>query len=142
VRQRVVRRQGPAYARAEHGCAGAAVPEGAKRFNELKVGNKVKATYNNTVIVLLKQPGDPPVDTARTLRTGGEGERPGGAMAMERRMTVTVDAIDTRQSSITFVGPNGWQYSRLVTDPNVLDMLKVGDTIDIIWNTEVTVAVE
>jgi hypothetical protein len=63
-------------------------------------------------------------------------------MAMERRMTVTVDAIDTRQSSITFVGPNGWQYSRLVTDPTVLDMLKVGDTIDIVWNTEVTVAVE
>jgi hypothetical protein len=118
------------------------VPEGAKRFNELKVGDKVKATYNNTVVALLKQPGEPPVDTARTLRTGGEDERPGGAIAMERRMTVTVDAIDKRQSSITFVGPNGWQYSRLVTDPTVLDMLKVGDKIDIIWNTDVTVSVE
>src|SRR4029450_12106764 len=81
------------------------VPEGAKRFNELKVGDKVKATYNNTVVALLKQPGEPPVDTAGTLRTGGEDERPGGAIAMERRMTVTVDAIDKRQSSITFVGP-------------------------------------
>ena len=103
------------------------VPEGAKRFNELKVGDKVKATYNNTVIAILKQPGEPPVDTSRTLRTGGEGERPGGSMAMERRMTVNVDAIDKSKSSITFVGPNGWKYSRVVTDPNVLDMLKVGD---------------
>jgi hypothetical protein len=118
------------------------VPEGAKRFNELKVGDKVKATYNNTVIALLKQPGEPPVDTSSTLRTGGEGERPGGSMAMERRMTVNVDAIDKSKSSITFVGPNGWKYSRMVTDPNVLDMLKVGDKIDILWNTDVTVSVE
>jgi hypothetical protein len=47
------------------------VPEGATRFNELKVGDKVKATYNNTVIAILKPPGEPPVDTSRTLRAGG-----------------------------------------------------------------------
>ena len=57
-------------------------------------------------------------------------------------MTVTVDAIDKSRSSITFVGPNGWHYSRLVTDPNVLDKLKVGDQIDVMWNTDVTIAVE
>jgi hypothetical protein len=118
------------------------VPEGAKRFNEIKVGDKVKATYNNTVIAILKQPGEPPVDTSRTLRTEGEGERPGGSVALERRMTVTVAAIDKSASSITFVGPNDWKYSRRVTDPNVFDMLQVGDKIDVIWNTDVTVAVE
>ena len=57
-------------------------------------------------------------------------------------MTVTVDAIDKRQSSITFIGPNGWKYSRRVTDPTVLDRLKVGDQIDVMWNTDVTIAVE
>jgi hypothetical protein len=118
------------------------VPEGAKRFNELKVGDKVKATYHNTVIAVLKQPGEPPVDTSSTLKTGGEGERPGGTVAMERRMTVTVAAIDKRNESITFVGPNDWKYSRRVTDPNMVDMLKVGDKIDVIWNTDVTVSVE
>jgi hypothetical protein len=118
------------------------VPEGAKRFHELKVGDKVQATYHNTVIAILKQPGEPPVDTSSTLRTGGEGERPGGAVAMERRMTVTVAAIDKRNESITFVGPNDWKYSRRVSDPNVVDMLKVGDKIDVIWNTDVTVSVE
>jgi hypothetical protein len=118
------------------------VPEGAKRFNELKVGDKVSATYNNNVIAVLKQPGEPAVDTSRTLRTGTDGERPGGSIAMERRMTVTVDAIDKSMSSITFIGPNGWKYSRHVTDPNVIDMLQVGDKIDVIWNTDVTVSVQ
>ena len=47
------------------------VPEGATRFNELKVGDKVKATYNNTVIAILKPLGEPPVDTSRTLSVGG-----------------------------------------------------------------------
>ena len=57
-------------------------------------------------------------------------------------MTATIAAIDRSASSITFVGPNDWKYSRRVADPMVLDKLKVGDRVDITWNTDVTVAVE
>ena len=53
------------------------VPEGAQRFNELKVGDKVKATYNNTVIVILKPPGEPPVDTSLRSELGGRASGPG-----------------------------------------------------------------
>jgi hypothetical protein len=72
----------------------------------------------------------------------GQEERPGGTPAVERTMTATVAAIDKDAPSITFVGPNGWRYSRRVVDPEVLDKLKVGDQVDITWNTNVTVAVE
>ena len=34
------------------------VPETVQRFGELKVGDKVKATYNNNVMVRLKPPGE------------------------------------------------------------------------------------
>jgi hypothetical protein len=118
------------------------VPESAKRFNELKVGDKVTAMYNNHVTVRLKPQGEPPVDSASVAKAGGEGPRPGGLVAMERVMTVTVAAIDTSTSSVTFVGPNDWKYSRRVVDPMVLDTLKVGDRIDVTWNTDVTVSVE
>jgi hypothetical protein len=57
-------------------------------------------------------------------------------------MTATVDSIDKSASSITFVGPNGWKYSRHIVDPTVLDKVKVGDKVDITWNTDVTVAVQ
>jgi hypothetical protein len=57
-------------------------------------------------------------------------------------MTATIDAIDKSASSITFVGPNGWKYSRHIVDPTVLNNLKVGDKVDITWNTDVTVAVQ
>ena len=39
------------------------VPQSAKRFDEVKVGDKVSATYNNNVIVRLKPPGEPAVNT-------------------------------------------------------------------------------
>ena len=57
-------------------------------------------------------------------------------------MTATVAVIDKSASSITFVGPNDWKYSRRVVDPKVFDMVKVGDKVDITWNTDVKVAVE
>jgi hypothetical protein len=53
------------------------VPGFATRFNELKVGDKVKATSHNTVIVILKPPGEPPGDTCLTLRAGGRTNGPG-----------------------------------------------------------------
>lgn len=117
------------------------VPEGARRFNEIKVGDRVQAKYNNNVTVRLKPPGEAAVDTAKTARTGGEGAMPGGMAAMERTMTATISAIDKSASSITFVGPNDWKYSRRVVEPKIFDQVKVGDQVDITWNTNLTVAV-
>ena len=57
-------------------------------------------------------------------------------------MTATITGIDKSASSITFTGPNGWKYSRHVVDPTVLDKVKVGDQVDITWDTNVTVAVQ
>jgi len=111
------------------------VPEGAKRFDEIKVGDKVKATYNNNVTVRLKPPGEPAVNTTKVAKAGGEGEWSGGMAAMERTMRTTIAAIDKTASSITFAGPNGWKYSRHVVDPKVFDQVKVGDRVDITWRT-------
>ena len=118
------------------------VPAGAKRFDELKVGDKVSLVYNNNVSARVKPPGEAPVDTGSTTTTAGQQTRPGGTAAVQRTMTVTVDAIDKSASSMTFSGPNGWKYSRHIVDPTVFDKVKVGDKIDITWNTDVTVAVQ
>ena len=118
------------------------VPPAAKRFDELKVGDKVSITYNNTVSARLKPPGEAAVNTATGTTTAGQAERPGGTATMERTMTATVSDIDKSASSISFTGPNGWKYSRRVVDPTVLDNVKVGDQVDITWDTDVTVAVQ
>src|SRR4249920_2464857 len=54
------------------------VPAGAKRFDELKVGDKVSLVYNNNVSARLKPPGEAPVDTASSTSIMGQGAQPGG----------------------------------------------------------------
>jgi hypothetical protein len=114
------------------------VPAGVQRFDELKVGDKVSVTYNNNVSARLKPPGEAPVDTGNKTLTPTQS---GGAAGVQRTMTATISAIDKGASSMTLVGPNGWKYSRHVVDPTVFDKVKVGDQVDITWNTDVTVAV-
>jgi Cu/Ag efflux protein CusF len=118
------------------------VPQSAKRFDELKVGDKVSVTYNNTVTARLKPPGEAPVGTERTASSMGQEARPGGATGVQKTITATVSAIDKSASSISFVGPNGWKYSRRVADPTVLDKVKVGDQVDFSWSTDLTVSVQ
>ena len=118
------------------------VPKSAKRFDEVKVGDKVKVTYNNNVFVRLKPAGEAAVDTADTSSTMGKGEKPGGTASTVRTMTATISELDKGRSSITVVGPNGWKYSRRVVDPKVFDQVKVGDKVDITWITDLAIAVE
>ena len=113
------------------------VPESVNRFSELRVGDKVKATYNNNVMVRLKPPGEAAINSADTGYANGQSS---GTQVMVRKMTVSIVAIDKNASSISFEGPNGWKYSRRVVDPTVFDQVKVGDKVDITWNTDLTVA--
>ena len=116
-------------------------PRAAKRFDELKIGNKVSVTYSNNVSVKLKPPGRSSGRYRYCDQNRGRG--PGGTIAVTRMMTATIAAIDKSAPSITFVGPNGFKYTRpLSSDPDVLDKVKVGDQVDITWNTDLTVSVE
>src|SRR5262245_3337214 len=115
------------------------VPESVQRFNEFKVGDMVNATYNNNVMVRLKQPGEPAVDA---IDTGTAQTDNSGKQVQVRRMTANVVDIDRNASSISFEGPNGWKYSRRVVDPTVLAQVNVGDRVDITWNTDLTVTVQ
>jgi uncharacterized OB-fold protein len=115
------------------------VPESVKRFGDLKVGDRVKATYNNNVMVRVKPAGEAAVDTADADYSKGQASR---TQVMVRRMTASIVGIDRGTSSISFEGPNGWKYSRRVVDPTVFDQVKVGDRVDITWNTDLTISVD
>jgi hypothetical protein len=118
------------------------VPVDVKQFDQLKVGDKVSATYNNTVSARLKPPGEAPVDNMAGSTSMGQQVQSGGTAAMLRTMTVSVTDVDKNGQSISVAGPNNWRYSRRVADPTLLDKIKVGDKIDITWDTNVTLAAQ
>ena len=119
-----------------------AAPPDIKRFAEVKVGDKVTARFYENVVVRVKSPGEPEVDTAATGTTGSEQILPGGTKARQWTITATISAVDMDTPSITFTGPNGWKYSSKVQDTSALAKVKVGDKVDIVWTEAVLVSLE
>jgi hypothetical protein len=115
------------------------VPKRVERFDQLKVGDKLTATYDDNVSVRLKPPGEAAVDTGTAAK---DTTATSGTVTEHRVMTVTIASIDKDASSMTFVGPNGWKYSRHIVDPSVFDKVKVGDRLDVTWDADVTISVE
>jgi hypothetical protein len=113
-----------------------------KRFGEIKVGDKVNARFYESVVVRLKRPGEPDVDSQTKATTPSEQVLPGGTKAKQRTITATIAAIDMNTPSITFTGPNGWKYTSKVQDTEALAKVKVGDKVDIVWTEAVLVSVE
>src|SRR5512135_3444146 len=72
------------------------VPESAKRFPEIKVGDKITARYYDNVTVRLKKPGEKAVNAREAAVTPGSGAKPGATVAAQRTMTATVEAIDPK----------------------------------------------
>jgi Cu/Ag efflux protein CusF len=118
------------------------VPEDVKRFSELKVGDTITARYYENIVLRVKAPGEPAVDTASESLAPRAGQRPGATAGAQRVLTVTITAIDPAVPSITVTGPNNWTYSYRVADKAALKQVKVGDRLDITWTAAVLVSAD
>jgi hypothetical protein len=118
-----------------------AAPWTAERFDQLKVGDRVSATYSHNVSVRLKPAGEPAV-VDRTERLPVVQGPTSGKQEYVRKMTANIVAIDKGASLISFEAPDGGKYTRHVVDPTVFDQVHMGDRVDIVWNTELTIARE
>jgi hypothetical protein len=108
------------------------VPVGVKRFDTLKIGDKVTAKYYENMVVALKAPGSKDVDKDSAAVTKAK-DAPAGTSAHQQTITATITAIDMKTPSVTFSGPRGWTYSTRVKDKDLLAKVKVGDKVDITW---------
>jgi Cu/Ag efflux protein CusF len=113
-----------------------------KRFEELKVGDKVTARFYENMIVRLKRPGESEVVSTTKNTTGAGQELPGGTRAKQKTLTVAITAVDQAASTISFNGPNNWKYTSKVQDTAALANVKVGDKVDIVWTEAMLVSVE
>ena len=108
------------------------VPPGMKRFDTLKVGDKVTARYYENMVLTVKKPGEATKDSGNAAVTRAKSGS-AGTIAHQRTITATIAAIDMKLPSITFTGPNNWKYSTRVEDKAALAKVKVGDKVDITW---------
>jgi hypothetical protein len=113
------------------------VPKEYVRFDALKVGDKLSATYYDNVVIRVKAPGEPDVNTQGDSLVPTPGLKPGFTIGSQRVITATITAIDPKIPSISMAGPNNWTYSSRVVDRNALKQVKVGDRLDITWTEAV-----
>jgi hypothetical protein len=115
-----------------------------KRFAELKVGDKVRARYYESVVFVLRRPGEKstaPSDTTKLTPTSPQAG-PGGTVARQITATVTVEAVDAKLGSMTVRTADGLQLIRKVDDPKRLAGVKAGDRIDITYTQALVLTVE
>ena len=118
------------------------VGPGVQRFNELKVGDTVKATYYESLVTSVRKPGDPaPTAGVKTTETPSAGA-PGQTIAKQVTIPVTIMALDPAVPSVTVKGPKGNVLSFRVQDPKRLEGIKVGDTVDVTYTQAILLSVD
>jgi aspartate carbamoyltransferase catalytic subunit len=119
------------------------VPTTVKRFDTLKVGDKITARHYENIVLRMQPPGSKDVDkTARDVATPAAGTGTAGTLAHQRTITATITAIDPKEPSVTFTGPNNFKFHTKVQDVNALSKVKVGDKVDITWTEATLVSIE
>lgn len=118
-----------------------------KRFSEVRVGDTVKLTYYESLVLAIRRPGDNDKGASASTGTTGSaiirpGASPAGTVAIQQTMRGTVKAIDSSVPSVTITTPDGRTAVRKIVDKKHLDGLKVGDQIDITFTPALLVNIE
>jgi Cu/Ag efflux protein CusF len=112
------------------------------RFNQLKVGDTIKATYYESLVFELRK-GDNASTASHDAAVGGRiKEVPGAAVGTQQVRTVTVKAVDMKAGTITVSAADGRTMTRKVEDKKNLEGVKAGDRIDITYTQALVVNAE
>jgi Cu/Ag efflux protein CusF len=115
-----------------------------KRFDELKVGDTVTFTYQESIAYTIRKPGQPSAPSAETGTkvVRGQGARPGGSISERETATVTIKAIDPVVPSVTVLTEDGRTASFKVEDPKNLKDVKVGDKVEVTFTKAIMISVK
>jgi len=112
------------------------------RFNQLKVGDKISATYYESLVFQVRKPGAASTPSSDAVAGGRIKEVPGAAAGAQQTRTVIVKAVDMNAGTITVVAQDGRTMTRKVEDKKNLEGISPGDRIDITYTQALVVAAE
>ena len=114
-----------------------------QRFDALKVGDKVTFRYHESVVSAIHRPT--PGAPAKPSTSGGitrtPGAAPGGTIAQQMTVVVTIAAIDAKTPAVTITNDKGQKMSFKVENAKNLEGYKVGDKVEITYTQALAVSV-
>ena len=93
-----------------------AVPGDVKRFESIKVGDKLTATYYTNLVLSVQKPGDKPKDSGEAALTASSSAKPGVTASKQRTITVCASALLVTRSRPTRT-PRASKTRRRKTSP-------------------------
>jgi Cu/Ag efflux protein CusF len=118
-----------------------AVGPAVARFDQLNVGDTIKATYYESWVVEVRK-GSAAGSTAAAVSAKRLPQTVGGVVTTVQTATVTVKAIDLKAPSITVTTTDGRDVTRKISDTKQLAGVSVGDQIDIAFTQSLMVQAE
>jgi hypothetical protein len=121
-----------------------AVPKKVRNLAQVKKGDQVVATYYQAIAYDVFKAGTetPAEATAVTSERANPGEKPAAGVAEATTFTATIDAIDKEGSKVTLKGPEGNKVTFKVKDPKKLDVVAVGDQVQITYTRALAISVQ
>lgn len=116
-------------------------PAEMQGFNTLKVGDQVTASYFEAVAVNVRKPGDPEPPGEPTTVVQRKERAPGSETRRQQTFRFTVRSVDSKTPSLTVSDPQGHIVTLAVENPQRLETLKVGDTVDVTYYESLLVSV-
>ena len=114
-----------------------------RNLEQVKVGDKVVVRYAEALSLTLKKDGKElrgSTEASTGARTKA-GERPGGVVAEEIKVTADVIGVNRKTHMVTLRGPN--QVVDLhVVDPQQLKLIKVGDQVEAVYAQALALSVD
>jgi Cu/Ag efflux protein CusF len=110
-----------------------AAPAEMEGFNNLKVGDRVTATYFQAIAVSVRKPGAPATPSTPVTTTRREDRKPGSETRKQQTFTVTVESVDPKAPALTVKGPKGRVMTLGVADAAQLQNIKAGDSVDVTY---------
>jgi hypothetical protein len=115
-----------------------------KRFEQIKAGDDVTATYYESVALQLRKTADetPGNTTADAIGAARAGDLPAGVTVQATTITATITAVDPDAQTVTVRDPRGRTRTVKGHDRKTLAGVQVGDVVELTYTEAVAVAVD
>ena len=120
------------------------VGEDAPNFDQIKVNDKLRIEYHESVAIYLGKPGtQPEADAGLVVVRSAKGEAPGGYAVGAVDVSAAIVGIDKENDTVTLELPEGNVVTTEV-DPSVkaFETLKVGDVIHARMTKAIAISLE
>jgi hypothetical protein len=115
-----------------------------RNLPQVKRGDILRVTYYQAVAYQVSKAGSakPEVSSTTDVSRAPLGARPGAAVKDTVTVRTTIDRIDKANGEVALRDPEGVVTVVKVKDPSKLDLVTVGDLVDITYTEALAIAVE